>query len=185
MDYLSVFCKTFNKQCANILRVWTKTQFIGNFETIFESFSKYFLRKLLKMHYLSIFFQRFNKPALIFRAFGRKTKGVGKFWENFENFWWKFNRKFEFFYFLFFQKFVTKTRAFRNNTIFLQHFFGLCGGGGISPIPPPLARPLHWNFLFLLFFDFTNIKVQFKISFLGVWRFNLNRFFPWNLSNIK
>ena len=48
------------------------------------------------------------------------------------------NRTFHFCSFFIFRKFVTKNRAFGNNTIFLQHFFGL---GGISPFP--LATPLH------------------------------------------
>ena len=41
----------------------------------------------------------------------------------------------EFFIFYFiFQKFVTKNRAFGNNTIFLQQFFQF--GGGDFPLPP-------------------------------------------------
>ena len=42
------------------------------------------------------------------------------------------------FYFIF-RKFVTKNRAFRNNTIFSNNFFGF-GGGGFPPFP--LASPL-------------------------------------------
>ena len=38
------------------------------------------------------------------------------------------------FIFLFFRKFVTKNRYFRNNTIFLQQFFRF-RGRGISPFP--------------------------------------------------
>ena len=53
----------------------------------------------------------------------------------------KLNCLFFYFYFLFFfRKFVTKNRAFGNNTIFLQQFFRF-RGGGISPLSP-LATPL-------------------------------------------
>ena len=35
-----------------------------------------------------------------------------------------------------FGKYVTKNRAFGNNTIYLQQFFGF--GGGVSPLNPPV-----------------------------------------------
>ena len=43
--------------------------------------------------------------------------------------------KIEFLFYFYFGKFVTKNRAFGNNTIFLQQFFRF--RGKISPIPPP------------------------------------------------
>ena len=55
-----------------------------------------------------------------------------------------------YFIFYFFRKFVTKNRAFGNNTIFLQQFFRFRGGGGISPLPPlatPLSAPAQWRSL--------------------------------------
>ena len=42
--------------------------------------------------------------------------------------------------FIFFRKFVTKNRAFGNNTIFIQQFFSISGGGEFPPISP-LATP--------------------------------------------
>ena len=64
-----------------------------------------------------------------------KSTILGKIWENFENLWWNFYRKIEFLFFIFScLKFVTKNRAFGNNTIFLQQFFRV---GGISPFPLP------------------------------------------------
>ena len=41
------------------------------------------------------------------------------------------------------RKFVTKNRAFGNNTIFLQQFFRF-RGGGLPPLPPWL-RPCLWG----------------------------------------
>ena len=64
---------------------------------------------------------------------------VGKFRANFENFWWKFYRKIEMLFY-FFGQFVTKTRDFGNNTIFLQQFFRFRGGGNFPPFA--LATPL-------------------------------------------
>ena len=69
--------------------------------------------------------------ALNFRASGRKTQIVGKYWENF---WWKLYRKIAFLFYFYFGKFVTKNRAFGNNTIFLKQFFSVSGGG--FPFPP-------------------------------------------------
>ena len=42
---------------------------------------------------------------------------------------------FLFLFFIFFRKFVTKNRAFGNNTIFLQQFFRFRGGGEFPPSP--------------------------------------------------
>ena len=52
----------------------------------------------------------------------------------------KLNFLFFYFYFLFFPKFVTKNRAFGNNTIFLQQFFRFGGGDfHLSPLATPLS----------------------------------------------
>ena len=51
---------------------------------------------------------------------------------------------FVFFYFYFFRKFVTKNRAFGNNTIFLQQFFRFRGGGEFPPFPPWLRHCLKY-----------------------------------------
>ena len=55
----------------------------------------------------------------------------------------KLNFDFILFYFIFnfiFRKFVTKNRAFGNNTIFLQQFFSV--SGGFPPFPPGYAFAL-------------------------------------------
>ena len=126
------------------MRVWTKNTIYWKRWENFRKFFKWFLKKIAKKALFKHFFKKdLINHALIFCAFGRKTKGVGKFWENFEHFWWKFYRKIEFFLildfrFLFFRKFVTKNRAFGNNTIFLQQFFRFRGGGDF-PLPPGYA----------------------------------------------
>ena len=71
-----------------------------------------------------------------------KKQIVRKFWENFENFRWKFYRKMEFLFYFYFGKFVTKNRAFGNNT-FLYNIFSVSGGGGFPPFPPGYA--LAWK----------------------------------------
>ena len=138
MDYFSIFCKIFNKPCVQFLRVWTKNAMCRKFLKRFRKFSKVFLRKLRKCIILQYFSKILTNNALVFRTFGGKTQFFGKFWENFER--CKFYRKIEFFYFLFlfFGKFVTKNRDFGNNTIFLQHFFGL-GGNSHFPFGYALA----------------------------------------------
>ena len=106
-------------------------------KTIYWKFSS---ENCLKCIILAYFSNKVTNYAFIFCAFGRETQIVGKFWENFEIFWWKFYRKIEFFIFiLFFRKFVTKNRAFGNNTIFLQQFFRFRGGGNFPPFPPGYA----------------------------------------------
>ena len=93
---------------------------------------KRFLKKSAKMHYFSIISKSLTIHALIFCAFGRKTQIAGKFLEKLlVNFWWKFYRKIEFL--IIFGKFVTKHRAFGNNTIFLQLFFLFRGHFSPSP----------------------------------------------------
>ena len=138
MQYLSIFYKRFNKPCVDFLRVWTKNKSYWKIWEKFRNFSKNLLRKMRKCIILAYFSKNLTNYALIFRAFGRKTQIVGKCWENFEIFWWKFNRKIAFL--IIFGKFVTKNRAFGNNTIFLQQFFGF---GGI----PPLATPLEYMYV--------------------------------------
>ena len=67
------------------MRVWTKRQFIGNFEKLLKLLK--FINKIAKMHYFSIFSKKLTNHALIFCAFGRKTQIVGKsFQKTFENF---------------------------------------------------------------------------------------------------
>ena len=62
-----------------------------------------------------------------------------------EIFLWKWNF---YFLFIFFKKFVTKNRAFRNSTIFYNKFFRFRGGGNF-PLPPCLRPWLNriniWN----------------------------------------
>ena len=110
----------------------------------FRKFSKNFLRNLQKCIILAYFSKNLTNHSLIFCALGRKAQIVGKFWENFESFWWKFYRKIEFLFYFYFWKFVTKNRAFGNNTIFLQQFFRFLGDFPLSP----LLRPSLTVFLF-------------------------------------
>ena len=80
------------------------------------------------MHYLSIFFKRFNKPCVNFsRIFDEKRKALGNFEKIVKIFDENAIEKLNFFIFI--RKFVTKNRAFGNNTIFLQQFFRFRGGG--------------------------------------------------------
>ena len=94
------------------------------------------------MHYFSIFFKLINKPCVKFlRVWTKNTllRNVEKILKIFDEISIeKLN-----FYFL---KFVTKNRAFGNNTIFLQ-FFRFRGGGGISPSPLPTPSDLEVSML--------------------------------------
>ena len=120
-----------------------KTQFLGkSWENFNKNIAKYAL-------FLDIFQNTLTNHPLIFARLDEKRKLLGNFWENFENFHWKFYWKIEFlFIFIFnfiFRKFVTKNRAFGNNTSFLQQFFRFRGG---EFSPSPLATPLgdmHFN----------------------------------------
>ena len=98
------------------------------------------------MHYFSIFSQIFNKPCVNFLRVWTKKTIIGKFEKILqffdENSIEKFNFLF-FFIFYFFRKFVTKNRAFGNNTIFLQQFFRFRGGGNFPPSPPGYALGLR------------------------------------------
>ena len=139
---LAYFAKHLTNHALIFCAFGRKTQFIGNFEKIFENFSNDFLRKLLKIRYFSIFFKRFNKPCVNFLRVWPKTQSVGKFWENFENFWWKFYRKIEFFIFIFLENLLLKIEPSEITPFFFNNFFGF-GGGGEFPPPFPLATPLN------------------------------------------
>ena len=69
-------CKEFDLFAIHALifcAVGPKTQFVGDFWENFRNFSKFFLRKLLKMLYFNIFLKDLANHALNFCAFGRKT----------------------------------------------------------------------------------------------------------------
>ena len=52
IHYFSMFSRQFNKPCADFSRVWTKNnKLLGNFEKIFEFFSK--MRKYVILAYFS------------------------------------------------------------------------------------------------------------------------------------
>ena len=118
-------------------------------EKIWENFQKFSKEICEKCIILADFSNTLTTNALIFCAFGRKRQFIGNFEKIFENFWWKFYTKIEFFifYFLFFRKFVTKNRAFGNNTIFLQQFFRFRGGPFplATPLISPLVRNARWT----------------------------------------
>ena len=68
-----------NKPCVNFLPVWTKSQFIGNFEKISENFENFSSENCRKCIILAYFLNKLTNHAFIFCAFGRKTQIVGKF----------------------------------------------------------------------------------------------------------
>ena len=132
MHYFSIFSKKFNKPCVYFLaRLDQKQKLLRNFPKIF----KQFLQELAKIHYFSIFFKKFNKPMRsLFAVWTKKNKLLRNFQKILkaldENSIENLN------FIIIFRKFVTKNRAFWSNTIFLNRFFGL-RGGGITPSPPP------------------------------------------------
>ena len=79
MQILGYFSKYLTTHAGNLCAFARTMQNVGNYEKNFRKFSKFFLRKLLKVHYFGIFFKEFNKIALIFCVFGQKTQIVGKF----------------------------------------------------------------------------------------------------------
>ena len=89
--------------------------------------------------YFSRFFTKFNKPCVNFLRVCTKNANCLEILRKFWNFLMKILSKNSIYFFLLFRKFVTKNRAFGNNTIFLRQFFRFRGG-----IPPfPFATPLH------------------------------------------
>ena len=112
------------------------------------------------MLYFSIFFKRCNKPRVHFSPLDKKHKLQGNFEKILKMFAENSIEKLNFI--KIFGKFVTKNRAFGNNTIFLQQIFRL-GGGGIPP-PSPLNPPLVILFQGGLFY----FKGGYSISFRGL-----------------
>ena len=139
MHDFNIFFKRFNELCGNFSRVWTKNTNCWKF---LRKFSKVFIRILSKCITFAYFSKEFNKPCVNFLRVWTKNANCWEILKIFdENSIEKLN-----FYFIFnfiFQKFVTKNRAFGNNTIFLQQFFRF-RGGGVSPLPPAyaLANPI-------------------------------------------
>ena len=122
----------FNKPWVNFWLVWTKNTKCWEILRKCSKIFKKFIQKFVKMLYCSIFFKRFNKPMRSFFAiWTKKHKLLGNFEKKIfdENSIEKLN------FIMIFGIFVTKNRAFGNNTIFLQQFFRLRGGG--FPLPPP------------------------------------------------
>ena len=76
---LAYFSKNLTNHAFKFCAFGRTTQFLGNFEKIFESFSKNFFKKFLKMHYFCIFLNKILQTALLFCAFGRKTQVIGIF----------------------------------------------------------------------------------------------------------
>ena len=132
MNYFSIFSIEFNKPCLNFLRVWSKMTIYWKFWENFPRFWKFFFRKLQEMHYFSIFFKQVNKLCVHFlRVWTKNTN----YWEILKFFDKNSLENLNFLFFIFFRKFVTKNRAFGNNTIFYNKFFGF-GGGGDFPLSP-------------------------------------------------
>ena len=137
---------------------------------------------------LAYFSKEFNKP---FVNFWRVWTKISNCWELLRKVWkflmkillknWIFIYFYLFFYYIF-GKFVTKNRAFGNNTSFLQQFFWF-RRGEFSPFPRWL-RPWVWLYLIktcsehstytLLYFSrgfslfqFKNIQIYYVNSFKG------------------
>ena len=104
------------------------------------------------MHYWSILFKEINKAWVTLL---RKTQIVGQF---LENFYWKIEFLFLYVYFL---KFLTKNRAFGNNTIFSTTTFRFRGGGEFPAFPPPCLRP--WSVV-MLFYKTTKHKLIYNLT---------------------
>ena len=111
-------------------------------------------------NYFCIFFKKFNKPLVTFFRVWTKNANcleiLRKFWKFLMKILlknWIFIFIFYFIFYFIFRKFVTKNRAFRNNTIFLQKFVRFRGGG--FPLSP---FPLNWT-------DWFDISIT-GISFL-------------------
>ena len=114
--------------------------------TFFENFQKISEENCEKFIILAYFFKKFNKPCVKFLRVWTKDTTYWKFWENFESFWWEFYRKIVFLFYFYFGKFVTKNRAFGNNTIYLQQFFRFRGDFPISSgLRPCFSRKLLKN----------------------------------------
>ena len=99
------------------------------------------------MHFFCIFIKNFNKPTVNFLRVWTKNANC---WEILRKFW-KFLMKillknWIFIFNFIFRKFVTKNRAFGNNTSFLHQFFRFRGGDFI-PFPPGYAFGQRWNSL--------------------------------------
>ena len=111
---LLYFSKNLTKNALRLFEFGRKTQVIENFETIF-------LRKFRKMHDFRIFFKRFNEVSGKFSRVLTKNANCWEILRNPANFWWNFYRKIEF---LFLKICSWKNRAFGNNHIFYNNFFG-------------------------------------------------------------
>ena len=127
-------------------RLDKKHNLLESFEKTFENFLKKIGRNALFLH---IFQRNLTKHLLIFMRVWTNNANcweiLRRFWKFFdENSIEKLNFYFIFYFILFyfiFRKFVTKNRAFGNNTRFLQQFFFGFGGGGFPPSPH--ATPLQ------------------------------------------
>ena len=82
MHYFSLFFKKFKKPCVNILRIWTKTQFVGNSEKMFKIFPKKIAKNTLLLH----IFQKSKQTMRKFFARLDEKQIVGNFEKIFENF---------------------------------------------------------------------------------------------------
>ena len=145
IDFLSIFFKKFNKPGFNFCVFGRKTLFAGNSWENLRKFWKDFFRKLQKCIIFSIFFKSVNKLWFNFLRLCTKSTNC---WENLRKFWHFLMKilykNWNFYFFIFFRKFVTKNRAFGSNTTFLQHFFGL-GGGSPFALATPLTQAIYWE----------------------------------------
>ena len=116
--------KKFYKLCVTFSRVWTKN-------TMFGQFSKFFLRKLLKMHNFCIFFK--SKPCVTFLPVWTKNANCSEILRIFdENAIEKLN-------IFILENLLLKIEPSEITPFFYNNFFGFGGGVGNFPLPPGYA----------------------------------------------
>ena len=121
MHYFSILFKKFNKTCVSFLARLGEKHWVLDILRNLLKFSNVFLRKLQRCIILLYFSKNLTKNALRLFEFGRKTQNCWEILRNPANFWWNFYRKIEF---LFLKICSWKNRAFGNNHIFYNNFFG-------------------------------------------------------------
>ena len=101
----------------------------------FWKIEKNLLRKLRKMHYFCIFLKEFNKSCVTILCVWTKNPN---FWEILKVFDENSVEKWNFYFYVYFGKFVTKIEPSEITPSYYSNLFGL--GEGEFP-PSPLLRP--------------------------------------------
>ena len=120
-----------------LARLDEKHNLLELFEKIFESFHKNIAKNALFLH---IFQKNYQTMRYFFARLDEKLTLLGNFEKILKIFDENSIEKLIFNFNFIFRKFVTKNRAFGNNTIFLQQFFRF---RGVSPFPPGYVLDCH------------------------------------------